>query len=317
MKKKPGIITVAVLLLLISCTKSDDNVTINNNNNNNNNNPRPDSLNGWKLMTAVSGDAADIWFLNSSKGFVCGTFGVFKSTDSAATWTQVVPKTDTYFNIHFPDSRNGFIIGSKSIARTFDGGDSWSVLPLPTGIQEGHEVYFFNGSTGYMTSSSGLFKTVDSAKTWQLVKPGKLFGLFFLNGNVGWVGAEFSILFTSDGGFSLKSQSNTSSLPLFMDFIDANNGFAGTSKELMKTTNGGTTWSKIFSGDQLFDFHFFNLSDGWLINKNKILKTSDGGLTWVEEMKLGSEETLIELHAIDKNNVFACGINGKILRLKR
>lgn len=72
-------------------------------------------------------------------------------------------------------------------------------------------------------------------------------------------------------------------------------GFVGDSGNVLRTTDGGATWTTVLSDDSILpaDFTFRNADTGWLANfrnngsssytgtGSPIYKTTDGGLTWV------------------------------------
>ena len=77
-------------------------------------------------------------------------------------------------------------------------------------------------------------------------------------------------------------------------FIDASHGWAATLEgaglevEVLRTSDGGSTWSapvratRFYLGDNgipRFGVRFANLEDGWLFNQG-LFATTDGGLTW-------------------------------------
>ncbi|MDZ7291765.1 MAG: YCF48-related protein, partial [candidate division KSB1 bacterium] len=70
-------------------------------------------------------------------------------------------------------------------------------------------------------------------------------------------------------------------------FVDANTGWAvGARNTIIKTTNGGTTWTPQTSGittgtPALNAVHFINANTGWIVAVGGIIqKTTNGGATW-------------------------------------
>jgi photosystem II stability/assembly factor-like uncharacterized protein len=75
-----------------------------------------------------------------------------------------------------------------------------------------------------------------------------LFSVHFVNANEGWaVGANNTILHTTNGGTTWAAQTNQGSVPvssyLGVRFIDANTGWAGGGAAIVRTTDGGTSWA--------------------------------------------------------------------------
>lgn len=100
--------------------------------------------------------------------------------------------------------------------------------------------------------------------------------LLYKNDNTGW---KERIFFNEP-----NSQVNK------LYFIDKNNGFlmidalgatlVDLQKKILKTTNGGDTWTAVYNNEKFTNFTFKNENIGWAILDNKIYKTIDGGTSW-------------------------------------
>jgi len=129
-------------------------------------------------------------------------------------------------------------------------------------------LYFLNSEIGFVVGYNGdIYKTTDSGEMWTKQNSGTtlhLHSVFFLNENVGFV----------------SSQS--------MNCLDAdcNKGCL-----LLKTTNGGETWTKTFFPNYLsiHSLKFFDELKGVAIiyttgnngmQNKKLATTSDGGINW-------------------------------------
>lgn len=145
----------------------------------------------------------------------------------------VATGTDTSFRLYsFPDGR--------MIKRT-----------LPTGLSSltSPQYEAASGSIYFLANQSRIYKTNDSAKTWQETTYPQAYGtigqLHFLNENMGFsFGTHISR--TTDGGQTWQqSDTNTySSSPWSVHFINENTGFAYGSS-LLKTTNAGLSWDPV------------------------------------------------------------------------
>lgn len=91
----------------------------------------------------------------------------------------------------------------------------------------------------------------------------------------------------SNTGWCWQRPLPTGSAMLDMTFVDAANGWAvGEAGQILKTTDGGATWSGQRSGvsARLTQVRFADLTTGWALGDNGIaLKTADGGATWVAQ----------------------------------
>lgn len=99
-----------------------------------------------------------------------------------------------------------------------------------------------------------------------------------------------TVMYSSDFGESWELQYNPAGLNNYANlksvyYLDANTGFISTSNALiLKTTNGGSSWTQVYSGVPAIsfnDFHFIDNNLGYACgNHGWIIKTTDGGQTW-------------------------------------
>jgi photosystem II stability/assembly factor-like uncharacterized protein len=71
-----------------------------------------------------------------------------------------------------------------------------------------------------------------------------------------------------------------------VSFVDDNLGFiVGDTGTIIKTTNGGATWTvqTNVTANSLYSVHFLNADTGFAVGHNRILRTTDGGLSWTEQ----------------------------------
>ncbi|NJK98019.1 MAG: hypothetical protein HC905_26710 [Bacteroidales bacterium] len=214
--------------------------------------------------TCNSLDISGIYAFSDTKAYAClnpgqGTGGaILKTEDGGNTWTlqSTAPFTGSWANwVHFFDENNGVCMGDSykamfntnyqfCIYTTNNGGTTWNKVTtanLPEALSnEAGTVNFYDavGSTIWFGTGNGrVYKSTDKGLTWT-VKDGVL-------------GAV---------------QTN-------VRFRDANNGFAfggfGTADfGLMRTKDGGTTWTKVEPTGNLAgqDFEFVAGTDSTWIN---------------------------------------------------
>lgn len=100
-----------------------------------------------------------------------------------------------------------------------------------------------------------------------------------------------------------------------ISFSDTAKGFAcGTGGTILKTVNGGTTWTALTSGttEDLWDIKVAPGTNGQKAlavgDNNTILKTSDGGSTWTAQtIPFASGSFVFGIQCLDSVNYFACG----------
>lgn len=181
--------------------------------------------------------------------------------------------------IHFLNSSTGWITGTvlaPGIAWLFvthDGGSTWhqQKLPLPQGVPSGQlslrPPTFFSATEGILpvsfsntvsgaTVSAVIYSTHDGGATWETTSPVPVApsAVNFLDMQHGWVTDGTAIYVTRDGG-----QSWTKTVPggsfnhvTQLDFVSSAEGWAvnGQGKGaqfLLKTQDGGQTWTPVTS----------------------------------------------------------------------
>jgi photosystem II stability/assembly factor-like uncharacterized protein len=163
------------------------------------------------------------------------------------------------------------------------------------------DIYFVNPNIGFVVGYNGdIYKTKDSGITWEKKNSGTtlhLFSVFFLDENVGFVSGQ-----ASSGCLD----------------ADCDKGCV-----LLKTTNGGETWTKTFFPDytRILSLKFFDALKGMAIihtpdlpnsRDEYVATTSDGGINW-NLLDLAIKPSYNKLFFVD-NLVFVAGENQKIFK---
>ncbi len=146
---------------------------------------------------------------------------------------------------------------------------------------------------------------------------GILYGVHFVDANTGWtVGANGTILYTTDGGSSWNMQSSPLSHSLNdVFFIDANTGWAvGDSGTVIATTDGGSTWTdrSINTDQHMNGLEFRDASTGWVVGDNgRIFKTADGGNSWSQQ-STPSNDYIYGIDMISNSEGFTSALFGTV-----
>ncbi len=143
----------------------------------------------------------------------------------------------------------------------------------------------YNGNF-YHSNNGGSSYTKDSIDLYG----GWLLDMEFINANVGYAcgGTAFGnytspILKTLDGGVTWDTLiTNRLGYDLHcLDVLDAQTVYVGGSGILVKTTDGGATFTVDTLGlGNIYDIHFFNNMVGLAVFDKKIHRTTDGGISW-------------------------------------
>lgn len=191
--------------------------------------------------------------------------------------------------------------------------------------------YFGNGNSNSTFSTSGNWVplgpvTLPANITGQPNGNGRLNAIEFhpTDSNKIWVGAPQGGLWTSNDG-GLTWTSNTDNLPTLgvsSILVDRNNPniiYIGTGDRdggdspglgIMKSTNGGSTWTQINSGIGnvtvgMMVMNKFNSNIIEVAASNGIYKTVNAGVTWVKKSPNSNNYKDIKYHPTDTNIVYA------------
>jgi len=132
------------------------------------------------------------------------------------------------------------------------------------------------------------------------------------------VGDLSTIIKTTDGGNTWAVQSNVSPSQILysVQFIDANNGWAGGGNYLLKTSDGGQSWTQVNRDTAygIFAVYFVDSDTGFVFGANGYLsRTTDGGTSWKTQIMdnyIGGYLDIFHFNAVtftDKNTGWLVG----------
>jgi hypothetical protein len=260
-------------------------------------NPQP-----WKRIWTTEpyrGKQDDITFIDEKTGWYVNGYGkILHTEDGGNTWEMQLEKKGTFFRcIAFVDKNVGFagtvgtdyfpnVTDTIPLYGTKNGGKTWSPVPY---------------SGNYV---KGLC-AIDIVKE-QYINHGEIAYKFHLFG-VGRVGSPANSLISHDGGETWTSKSMNDDCKMLFDIkmFNKNEGIAcaATNEDIeksnaliLKTTDGGTTWKKVYQSNRPFegtwkaafptrDIGYVTIQSynpDTLVKQQRIAKTTDGGNTWQE-----------------------------------
>ena len=199
--------------------------------------------------------------------------------------------------IYFTSETKGFVAGDSGyLASTSDAGRTWRRYPLNT-TENINEIYFRNEENGYLVAGRKLFITTDGGTSWRetvIFRPADL-----RNNTPVFLSIRFA---DKKRGLAIGSILNAQG-----NVIDS---------LVMRTTDGGETWSRLtvpFKGE-LFHLDFNGSSHGWIVgDSGLILATTDGGDSWRVQQS-GVSVGLYNIDFRDDYEGYAVGQAGTILR---
>ena len=263
-------------------------------------------------------------------------FLAFDSVSAQETWvTRLTGVTDKIVGVVFSSSKYGWAVASGTTTgerlATTDSGKTWSATsdPSVTGMQA---MYFYNPQIAWMVGTNGRIKhTTNAGLIWKaqgsVVVARTLQSVHFANADVGWAAGYSSsevfrlpiILKTLNGGSTwnvIYSSANIFDSWGVNDIFcyDQNTCWAPGTKRVLRSSNGGTSWSTDATYETFNATFFSTASRGWLVGSNGTIWTStDGGVSWASHSVFG-RTSLNDVFFVDSLNGWAVGQNGRIVR---
>jgi photosystem II stability/assembly factor-like uncharacterized protein len=244
----------------------------------------------WTAMISQTyRDFNDIDVADDSILFAVGNNGkIYKSNDNGITWNNLrIGLTANQMCVDFSDSLHGWV-GSELgyIFHTTNGGQTWNSQLLNAGVYI-TDVFALNSDTVFITSGTNIKRTYNGGTTW-ITTPmsDNVNAVFFNTTSSGWAtGADEMIYHTTNCGATWSIYSYGLNPETFQDiyFTDPLNGWivGGTGSKVLHTSDGGTTWSVIFTlntttNNMFLSVNFYDTLYG-IVNG---YSTCDGGHTW-------------------------------------
>lgn len=217
---------------------------------------------------------------------------IIRTTDGGQTWTaQNSAVTETLKAVSFANSLVGVASGGTKLLYTTDGGNHWSTAEVPSSFSWAYNhALLLDTKVGYAFGTASMLKTTNGGKSWVEVNRSSssfVDGIDFYDSSHGMMVCSTGRIYrTGDGGLTwddLYTDVARNEL-VGVYFPDENIGYAvGANETILKTINGGASWSKIRAGispDYLGVF-FTDADHGVVVGEGgKIMRTTDGGLHW-------------------------------------
>lgn len=251
----------------------------------------------WTRIPLPSGGGAflTVAFADSRTVLALSRWGyVARSTDGGANWSPLAPALGTVqaftSRLRFRDSTNGTAIGEFGlIMLTTDAGVTWNRVGGGSATEILEVVRFSPAGVGFAAGATNfgrVLRTTDGGLNWALSAPlGGVLDLAFAGSNVIAAGLN-GIYRSTDLGQSWSTvyRDNLGNNPRSVDFASAAIGVAvGLDGAVLRTTDGGLTWTPVASGTTaaLLTVRFASLNVGHAGGGGTtLLRTTDAGATW-------------------------------------
>lgn len=299
----------------------------------------------WNQIYSTSETINSFYLKDNDFGAIFGLDGFMAlSNDGGLTWYNRTDKFPAYLqDVFFVNSNHGWLAAHNYLFKTANGGLDWQQIHNSTNTIF-NTVFFTSESIGYALcdnytggyTNKQILKTLDGGITWQVLfdtastaSGGNQFNLgdvFFVNDSVGWVSGIKNgwlngwLRKTTDGGITWVEQTTTSNYGVYrLDFVSPLEGwFFDSDDEIFKTSNGGTTWTKVSSLtgtiNKLRDMDFVTPTQGWVAASSgfaagpgTIFYTSNGGQSWTAQITSNTNSFFNTLCFLNTSLGFATG----------
>lgn len=131
------------------------------------------------------------------------------------------------------------------------------------------------------SSQSTTLPVATSSSSLSATTSPALSTVFFLDAQHGWTGGKGTILRTGNGGATwTRTHSSTGDVSQ-IDFVTVLDGWAVASDQLLGTTDGGVNWTPLGEPTSpLTDVSFANTTVGWGVSSAGLVATDDAGQSW-------------------------------------
>lgn len=262
----------------------------------------------WNASLSACADSAPtLSFANESDGLALCTPGgpamnqlrkvMFRTQDGGRSWTEVADSSKDAEHL----SKSGYVSDLAFVSKT----TGWmSILPFV-----GPQVSGLHLPSLYRTHDGGGRWELQQLKAPMTLKPedsvnqllyfrDEIHGVVTIVFGSGQDAAHAALYLTDDGGDSWTGPIPVLGMPSALDdqslfrgrlvFVDRNAGWFVSGSKILRTSDGGVTWS-MANADIGFasvtQFSPLDVTEGWALMNTKsgesvILKTSDGGESW-------------------------------------
>ncbi len=215
------------------------------------------NLNGSAALSEIFIDPT-----NSNKLICSGTDGVYTTTDAGATWTQTLNGNNIRdMRLKPGDAQTVYVVSPTAFYKSTDGGTN-----------------FVQVTNGVPTNTHRMVIDVTPANSNYVY-------LFSVDETNRW---QHGIYRSTDGGtsFSLRNTDSHTlignaqvwyNMAIGVSDADANEVYVGT-MDVWRSSNGGTSWSKLNRWDQLTDAYTHADIHSLRSHNGRMFCTSDGGL---------------------------------------
>ena len=175
-------------------------------------------------------DGLDVYVDDAGTGFLVGTCGVLRTTtNNGQNWNLTeAPTTDDLEAVACPPGgcATALLATDNALYRLRNG--SWTEVTYPNYEDGGKLHWLTNNLVVHEAGSSGIWRSTNGGNAWSFVAYGenKSSELIFIDANVGYLFGNNKLIKTEDGGASFSEVGYTHpNSPFYLAWLDANTGW--------------------------------------------------------------------------------------------
>jgi photosystem II stability/assembly factor-like uncharacterized protein len=248
--------------------------------------PSANASPGWEIvLDRPTPNFGGIDFVSADEGWMTAGAGLLHTTDGGGSWTEAARLSVN--DVDFFDAAHGWAAGNDgAIFYTADGGETWEEQSVNTihlqdveaiSATEAWAVGYGEGYSDVILPNppSTFLHTTDGGATWQTVETPALSYFYQIEfvGQSGWA-----------MGYWCEPPTNGPYC-----------AFDAPVESILRTTNGGATWTLLPDVPVRTELTFLSETEGWALGElpdpprySAVYHTTDGGMTWQSQFS-GSE----------------------------
>jgi photosystem II stability/assembly factor-like uncharacterized protein len=242
---------------------------------------------------------------------------------ASAQWTCSNPQPSGFMNtyVSFTDPATGFVMNSDGdLIITTDGGANWYVrqnfqrcsMVDAKGsmlVIGGADTTIYYSTNGGQAWRKGMINHQNIINYVEIISRDTVYAVS-INPNLGT-----TELFRSTNGGATRQVVNNNFIIKGIEFINSSLACATSFGGVYQSTDGGTTWQKIYNqtaGHYYQSIKFYDEKTGYVARwSGHILKTTDGGVTWTETLP-SIHSNIYTIRFADARTVYLAGENGVV-----
>lgn len=251
----------------------------------------------WSFLVpgVYPSELKSISFANNNQGTVIGSGStglysvVYRTTDGGHNWiNQAATFTlNAFKGVQLKENGKGILVGNGNYSLTSNFGQTWTssgptnttIYPSAFWIKDNGDILLGTASP-YASPLNGIHFISPSSTASQFTEMGKIESIQFYNDMVGYAGGTKKLYATTDGGITWNSIFEASGYLDYVNVINATKiNISANYGKTYTSNNSGATWIETTNSNTP-KFYFINENLGYYYDSNNDLyRTSDGGAT--------------------------------------